>query len=112
MGDNEVELYSYNNMLGGTDDETEGDDQPPMKKAATDVADSEISSSFHQTNMPQRHQAKMRSQQNVHSQEDFARRQHMKQAHSNNEYFHILGPGPRDLQPPPQHHHQSNGIML
>lgn len=27
MGDNEVELYSYNNMLGGTDDElTEGDD--------------------------------------------------------------------------------------
>lgn len=27
MGDNEIELYSYNNMLGGTDDElTEGEE--------------------------------------------------------------------------------------
>ena len=106
MGDNEVELYSYNNMLGGTDDElTEGDDsQPTMKKRTTDLADSEFSSTFQHTNMATRHQVKMRSQQNVHSHDDFARRQQMRLAHGNhNEYFHVHGGNSRE-QPMSQYH--------
>lgn len=99
VGDNEVELSSYNNMLAGTDDElTEGDEShPTLKKHATELADSEISSSFQHSSLPARHQVKMRSQQNVHTGEDIVKRHQMQLAQSNNqEYFRVLGGDPRD----------------
>lgn len=69
MGDNEVELSSCN-LLEGTDDEmTEGDEsQLPIKKHATDIVDSDISTSLQQSSKNMRQQMKMKSQQNIHSQ--------------------------------------------